>query len=106
MVHIKKKNKKTLKNTHALKNWASFSGEAVAGRDTPAKPERGSCIMLRNDSSKQTHMLTKQETLLGRGAWAERRRVREPGGLFCHVACSLGFYSDGISFQVVFGQSF
>ena len=29
-----------------------------------------------------------------------------PGGLLCHVARSLGFYSDGISFRVVFSQSF
>ena len=28
--------------------------------------------------SEETHMLTKQELLLGRGAWAESRRVREP----------------------------
>ena len=37
----KQKQKQTLKNTHDLKNWANFSGEAVAGRDTPSKPERG-----------------------------------------------------------------
>ena len=29
-----------------------------------------------------------------------------PGGLLCHVACSLRYYGDGISFQVVSGQSF
>ena len=54
-------------------------------------------------------MLTKQETLLGRDSWVESRRVREPrnpGGLLCHMAYSLGFYGDGVSFQVVFGQSF
>ena len=26
--------------------------------------------------SKETHVLTKQEALLGRGAWAQSRRVR------------------------------
>ena len=36
-------------------------------------------------------MLTKQETLLGRGAWVDR---------------SLGFYGDGVSFRVVSDQSF
>ena len=36
-------------------------------------------------------MLTKQETSLGRGTLAESRRVREPGGLLCHEARSLGF---------------
>ena len=50
-------------------------------------------------------MLTKKETLLEKGALAESRRVREPGELFCHLAHSLRFYGDGISFQVVFGQS-
>ena len=51
-------------------------------------------------------MLTKQEMLLGRGAQAESSRVREPRELLCHVVHSLRFYSDGISFRVVFGQSF
>ena len=50
-------------------------------------------------------MLTKQEILLGRGAPVESSRVRDPE-LFCHMSCSLGFYGDGISFWVVFGQSF
>ena len=39
-------------------------------------------------------MLTKQEILLGKGAWAENSRVRE---------C---FYGDGIRFWGVFSQSF
>ena len=38
----------------------------------------GSCLTLRNELSKGTHVLAKQETLLGRGAQAENRRVREP----------------------------
>ena len=29
-----------------------------------------------------------------------------PGELLCHVVCSLGFYGDGISFWVIFSQSF
>ena len=33
---------------------------------------------LRNELSKETHILTKQETLLGRSAQVESRRVREP----------------------------
>ena len=51
-------------------------------------------------------MLTKQEILLGKGARVESSRVTEPGELLCRMARSLGFYGDGISFQVVFGQSF
>ena len=49
------------------------------------------------------HVLTKQETLLGRGAWAESSR-ENPRGLLCLVAYSHGFYGDRIHFQVVSGQ--
>ena len=38
----------------------------------------GSCLTLRNELSEETHVLTKQKTLLGRGGQAERSRVREP----------------------------
>ena len=41
-------------------------------------PRVGSCLTLGNELSKETHMLTKQETLLGRGTWVESSRVREP----------------------------
>ena len=37
----------------------------------------GSCLTLRNELSEETLLLTEQETLLGRCAWAESRRVRE-----------------------------
>ena len=49
-------------------------------------------------------MLTKQEILLGKGTRVESSRVREPRRTA--LARSLGFYGDGISFQVVFSQSF
>ena len=64
----------------------------------------GSCLTLRNELSEETHVLTKQEILLGKGARAESRRERNPGELLCHVAHSLRFYGDGISFWVVFSQ--
>ena len=35
-----------------------------------------SCLTLRNDLSEETHVLTKQEILLGKGARAESRRVK------------------------------
>ena len=38
----------------------------------------GSCLTLRNVLSEETHVLTKQEVLLGRGAQMESSRVREP----------------------------
>ena len=69
-------------------------------------PRVGSCITLGSELSEETHELTKQELLLGKGAQAESRRVREPGELFCHMPHNLGFYRDEISFWVAFGQSF
>ena len=41
-------------------------------------PKVGSCLTLGNELSEEMHVLTKQETLLGRGAQVESRRVREP----------------------------
>ena len=49
----------------------------------------GSCLTLRNEVSKETHILTKQEALLGRGTWVASRE--NPGRLQCHVAGNLGF---------------
>ena len=51
-------------------------------------------------------MLTKQEILLGKGIRRGSSRVREPRRTALPVARSLGFYGDGISFRVVFSQSF
>ena len=41
-------------------------------------PKLGSCLTLGNELSEETHVLTKQEILLGKGTRAESRRVREP----------------------------
>ena len=41
-------------------------------------PKLGSCLTLRNELSKETHVLTKQEILLGKGTRVESSRVREP----------------------------
>ena len=69
-------------------------------------PRVSSCLTLGRELSEETHVLTKQETLLGRGGRAESSRVREPRRTALHVARSLGFYGDGVSFRVVSGQSF
>ena len=66
----------------------------------------GSCLTLRNELSEETHGLTKQEILLGRGTQVEGRGVREPRRTALPPGCSLRFYGDGISFRVVFSQSF
>ena len=41
-------------------------------------PKLGSCLTLGNELSKETHLLTKQEILLGKGIRVESSRVREP----------------------------
>ena len=69
-----------------LLEWGPFQGLRA-----------GSCLTLNSELSKETHVLKKQETLLGRGP--PGLRVGEQGrpeGLLCHVAHSLGFYGDGL----------
>ena len=51
---------------------------SVAGRGIPSRVQENCCLTLRNELSKETYMLTKQEILLGKGARAESSRVREP----------------------------
>ena len=70
----------------------------------------GSSLTLGNELSKKTHVLTKQEILLGRDTWVESSRVREPRrtalphalmviGLVSKL--SLANHSDSQSFLVV-----
>ena len=56
----------------------------------------GSCLTLGNELPEETHVLTKQEILLGKGAGVESRTVREPRRTFCHMVYSLGFMVMGI----------
>ena len=53
-------------------SWCYRKGHPFQG------PKLGSCLTLRNELSEETHLLTKQELLLGKGARVESRRVREP----------------------------
>ena len=41
-------------------------------------PKLGSYVILGNELSEETHVLTKQEILLGKGTWVESSRVRKP----------------------------
>ena len=41
-------------------------------------PKLGSCLTLGNELSKETHVLTEQETALGKGTQVESSRIREP----------------------------
>ena len=66
----------------------------------------GSCLILRNELSEETHVLTKQEILLERAPGQRAGGEGNPEEQLCHVARNLGFYGDRISFRVVFSQSF
>ena len=72
----------------------------------PLQQKLGSCLTLRNELSKETHVLTKQEILLGKGTRVESSRGRTPWRAALPLAPSLRFYGDRISFRVVFSQSF
>ena len=51
-------------------------------------------------------MLTKQETLLGKGTRVESRKVRESRRIALPRGLQSQVYGDGINFWVVFSQSF
>ena len=91
------------------RHWTAHCGvsyQCCRKGDPFQGPKLGSCLTLGNDLFKETHVLTKQEVLLGKGARAESRRVRELGRTALPRGFSLRFYGDGISFRVVFSQSF
>ena len=79
----------------------------IAGRGAPFQDLRmGSSVALGNELSEKIHILTEQEILLGKGTWVESSRVREPRRTALLCGSQSRFYGDGISFWVVFGQSF
>ena len=68
----------------------------------------GSCLTLRDELSEETHVLTKQEILLGKGTRVESSRVREPRTALLGFMVmgsvswlSLANHSDSESFLVV-----
>ena len=56
----------------------SLRWECCRKGDPFQDPRVRSCLTLGNELSEETHVLTKQKTLLGRGVQAESSRVREP----------------------------
>ena len=70
----------------------SASPSLLQERGPLSEPETGLLSNTQNELSEETHVLPKQEILLER--------------VLHHVAHSLGFYGDGISFPVVFSPSF
>ena len=65
----------------------------------------GSCLTLGNEFSEETHVLAKQEILLGKGTRVESSRGREPRRTALPRGSQSRVYGDGISFWVAFGQS-
>ena len=55
-----------------------WSGVPLPSGDPFQGPKLGSCLTLGNELSEETHVLTKQEILLGRGTRVESSMVREP----------------------------
>ena len=68
------------KNVLVLSNWnlSSLSSECCRKGDHFQGLKLGSCLTLGNELSEETHVLTKQEILLGKGTRVESSRVREP----------------------------
>ena len=72
-----------------LSGWRRLFGVPWTGRrsnqslccrkgDPLQGPKLSSCLTLRNELSEETHVLTKQDSLLGKGTWADSSRVRGP----------------------------
>ena len=58
--------------------------------------EMGSCLTPRNKFSEETHLLTKQETSLGKGTQVESRRVRGPRRIALPQGSQSGFMVMGL----------
>ena len=56
----------------------------------------GSCLTLGNELSQEMHVLTKQETLLGRGPGRRAAGRGDQGETLCHVAIMSGFMGMGL----------
>ena len=87
--------------------WVAICSFCCCRKEDPFQgPESGSCLTLREELFEEMHVLTKQVALLERAPQWRAPGQGNPGELLCLVADSLGFYGDGVSFWVVFGQSF
>ena len=78
---------------------SGYNNGIVAGRVTPSGWSRGSCLTLGNGLSEETHVSTKQQTLLGRGAGGEQqvretRRAALPLGSQSQVLWEWGEFPD------------
>lgn len=59
-----------------------------------------------NRVSQEAHVLTKAKDFTGKGTGGKEKQQGKAAQEHCSaVACSLRFYGNGVSFQVVSGQS-
>ena len=58
--------------------WTARRPSCCRKGDLFQGPKLGSCLTLGNELSEETHVLTKQDILLGKGTRVESSRVREP----------------------------
>ena len=63
---------------HEWAHGTLISNFCCRKKDPFQYPRVGPCLIFGNELSEETHMLTKQETLLGRGAQVEISRIGEP----------------------------
>ena len=84
-----------------LCNYVQFRGKGQDTSFTVRDPFKGlgegSCLTLGNELSEETHVLTKQETLLKRSIQRESSKVREPRTPLSHGSV-LGFMMVGLAF--------
>ena len=62
----------------SLQNQRSFRFSCCRKEDPFQGPKLGSCLTLGNELPEETHVLIKQEILLGKGPRVESSRVRKP----------------------------
>ena len=74
----------------------------VGRRALSMAPREGSCLTLRKELSEET-LADKARDFIGKGYLG---REQQGKGTQEKCSASLGFYGDGISFWVVFSQSF
>ena len=75
-------------------------------KEEPFPGPKSGLLSNRNELSRETNVLTKQKTSLGTGAWVESSSIMNPEELLCHMACTLRFYGNRVSFCLVPGKSF
>ena len=77
-----KRKQTDVKEEAVRQRWTDFLFQLLQENSdsfqAPPQKKVGSCLILRNELSEETHGLTKQETLLRRDARVENSRARKP----------------------------